>query len=121
MMKTIFTLEEKHMNQVSLIGRLVRPVECKMVNETILLSNSLAVSSPYKGKEAQMTADFIPITAFGKTAQLFEDYVKKGDRVGIVGHLKTRSYANKEGHQQFVMEVLVDKLYFLELKPTEEN
>ena len=64
------------MNQVSLIGRLVRPIQVQQVNgERQVCNNTLAVQRLRKADEGQPQADFIPVVFWGANANLVEQYV----------------------------------------------
>lgn len=64
------------MNQFSGIGRLVRPVELNETSQgTSVVNNVLAI--PKRRAVNEQTADFIPFVAWGKTAELLKQYVKK--------------------------------------------
>lgn len=84
------------MNKVILCGRLTRDPEVRYSqgnNPTAIARGSIAVDRKYK-QDGQPTADFINILAFGKTAGVFEKYVKKGQksllRVGFkLDHTRT--------------------------------
>lgn len=96
------------MNIVHLIGRLTKEVEVNATPKgTIVGKFSLAVQ---KDKE---NADFINCVAFGKTAELLEKYVKKGNQVGLEGSISTRNYEGKDGKKVYVTEVIVNKVHLL--------
>ncbi|MGY3725136.1 single-strand DNA-binding protein [Granulicatella balaenopterae] len=101
------------MNQVSLIGRVVRPIVLKDCNETVVMNNSLAINR-FKRDSKNGGADFIPIVAWGAVAEQLYRYVEKGQKIGIVGHLQSRSYLNKQEQQVYVVEVVVEYVEFLE-------
>ena len=101
------------MNQVSLIGRVVRPIVVKDCNETVVMNNSLAINR-FKKDSKNGGADFIPIVAWGPVAEQMHNYVEKGQRIGVTGHLQSRSYLNKQAQQVFVVEVVVEHVEFLE-------
>ncbi|MCQ9210206.1 single-stranded DNA-binding protein [Granulicatella seriolae] len=104
------------MNLVGLIGRVVRPVELQSVGDTVVLNNTLAVQNIHKSNDEGINAEFIPFVAWGKVAQRIKDYVEKGHKIGVSGHLNTRSYTNKQNQQVFVMEVVVEDVFFLEAR-----
>ena len=54
------------MNQVVLIGRIVRDVELKMLEKGSIMNFTLAVDRGYKDKDGNKQTDFIPIVAFNK-------------------------------------------------------
>lgn len=98
------------MNNVTLIGRLVRDPELRQAGETSIASMTLAVDRPYsKGKEKE--ADYIRLKAFGKRAETMAEYLTKGRQVGITGHISTGSY-EKDGHKVYTTDVIVDSFDF---------
>lgn len=67
---------------------------------------SLAVKRPYK----KDVTDFFNVIAWNKQAEVLSSYVKKGNEVGISGHLENRSY-EKDGQKRYVTEVVVEKVH----------
>lgn len=101
------------MNKVSLTGRTTKDIETKYTtgNKPLAVAKfTLAVNRRKKDE-----ADFISCTAFGKTAEVMEKYVKKGNRIGVVGHIQTGSY-EKDGRRIYTSDVIVDEMEFLESK-----
>ena len=109
------------MNLVALYGRLIRDPELKYsVNGTARTYAIVAVDkqmSKEKRKEAaekgQQTSDFIPITAFGGTAELLATHFKKGNKIVLEGRISTGSY-EKEGKRIYTTDVVVDRLHFVD-------
>lgn len=64
-------------------------------------------------------ADFILCEAWGKVAELLNKYTKKGDRLGVIGHIKVDSY-EKDGQRRTMTKVVVDELEFLANKRDSE-
>lgn len=96
------------MNNVTLSGRTTKEIETKTLDSGKKLANfTLAVDR--RTKEGKM-ADFIDCVAWGKTAEVLETYVRKGNMVGVVGSIQTRSYEDREGNKRKAVEVLVDKV-----------
>lgn len=101
------------MNQWNGTGRLTRDPESKMTSgDLMIVSFTLAVDR--KGKDKG--ADFIPCKAFGKTAEVIAQYVKKGSMIGITGRIQTGSYDAKDGTKRYTTDVMVNEFYFLESK-----
>ena len=50
------------------------------------------------------------------TAELINKYFVKGDRIGIIGRLQSRSYTNQQGQKIIVREVIVENVEFLQEK-----
>lgn len=104
------------MNKVVLVGRLTRDPEIRHTQSgAAVASLSLAVNRRKKDE-----ADFVPVTAWNKTAELVEKYVKKGDRVGIAGRIQTGSY-EKDGRKVYTFDVIADDLEFLSTKAEREE
>ena len=102
------------MNRTEFVGRTVKELELrKTQGGTSVVKFTLAVPRRKKGE-----TDWIPCIAYGKTAELLEQYVRKGHRIGVCGHLQTGSY-EKEGRKIYTADVIVDEVEFLEKKETE--
>lgn len=104
------------MNRLTVAGRLVREIELKEVGDgRIVLNNSIAIPRTYKSDNGQDT-DFINIVAWGKKAELLEEYCDKGDLVGLDGRVQSRSYQNNEEQTVYTVEMLIDNIHFLQAK-----
>lgn len=111
------------MNKVILCGRLTRDPEIRYSqgnNPTAIARGSIAVDRKYK-QDGQPTADFINILAFGKTAGVFEKYVRKGTKIIVEGRIQTGSYTNKDGNKVYTTDVLVESIEFVESRQSSEN
>ena len=105
------------MNQISLLGRLVRPIDVQEVGHgRFVCNNTLAVSRIGRREDGQQQADFIPIAFWDKTAHLLKEYCHKGSLLGVTGKLASRSYTNKNEQQVYVIEMVVDGIHFVEPK-----
>ncbi len=101
-------------NKVFLIGRLTRDPEVKYFQGgTAVASFTLAVDRNFKSKDGDKEADFIPVVAWRKTAELCEKYVFKGNMLAVVGRIQTRSYDAQDGSKRYVTEVVADEIQFL--------
>ncbi len=104
------------MNRLTVTGRLVRENELKEIGDgQIVLNNAIAVPRIYKTENGQ-NADFINIVAWGKRAELIEEYCDKGDLVGLDGRIQSRSYQNSEEQTIYTVEMVVDSVHFLQNK-----
>lgn len=110
------------MNNVTLVGRTVKDVELRYTqgeNSKAVATITLAVNRDYKNQQGQVEADFPQVVLWGKQAETFANFVKKGDRVGIVGQLRTRSYG-EEGNKTYVTEVLASSFSSLQDKKPQQ-
>lgn len=106
------------MNKVVLIGRLVRDPEMRYTQSGKAFATfTLAVDRRFsKQNNNQPTADFIPCMAWDKLAEIIGNNLAKGRRVGVEGHLQTRTYDAKDGSKRSAFEVVVNELEFLDPK-----
>ena len=102
------------MNKVILMGRLTRDPEVRYTttNNTLVCTFSLAVNRRFARQGAEQTADFINIVAWDKTGEFCSKYFKKGQQVGVIGRLQTRTYDDKDGKRVYVTEVIAEETYF---------
>jgi single-strand DNA-binding protein len=106
------------MNKVILIGRLTRDPELRYAQSGKAFATfTLAVDRRFsKQNNNQPTADFIPCMAWDKLAEIIGNNLAKGRRVGVEGHLQTRTYDAKDGSKRSAFEVVVNELEFLDPK-----
>lgn len=114
------------MNNVTLMGRLVRDPEVRQTNSGMATARfSLAVDRRVKAEQRNdpnvQTADFISCVAFGKTAEVIRDYVGKGTKLGITGHIQTGKYTNKDGQTVYTTDVVVNTMEFAESKKNDSS
>lgn len=103
------------MNKCELVGRLTKDPELKLTsNQTAYCNFTIAVDRRFKDSNGQRQADFINCVAWKQTATFVQKYFHKGNRIGLVGSIQTRSYEDQEGAKHFVTEVIVDEAEFVE-------
>lgn len=109
------------MNKVILMGRLVRDAQIRLVKEDksiTLATFSLAVDRRCANTAKGQTVDFINCLAFGKRAEFFERFGKKGIKFIIEGWIQTGSYINKDRQKIYTTDVVVENAEFVESKST---
>lgn len=112
-------------NKVWLMGRLTRDPEIKYSNNggdnSAIARYTLAVDRRFKRDGDEVTADFIPCVAFGKSAEFAEKYLHKGTKIAIVGRIQTGSYTNKDGNKVYTTDVIIEEQEFAESKAASQN
>lgn len=115
------------MNNVSLIGRLVKDVELRTTASnkyyarfTIAVDKNLnkEKKAEYEAK-GYPTADFIGVIVWGKIAETCNKYLSKGSKVGVSGRLQTSSYV-KDDIRRYVTDVLASNVEFLEFRKKDD-
>ena len=108
------------MNKVILIGRLTRDPEVRYTQSGIAVCTfTLAVDRRYARKaenNGQPTADFIPIVAWRKLAEICGNNLTKGRRISVEGSMQVRNYEAQDGTKRYVTEVIADEIEFLDSK-----
>ena len=99
-------------NLTILTGRITKDLELKQAGQTQVTNFSMAVDNPFKKDDTS----FFDIVAFGKTAQLLNDYCGKGSKVLIEGNLKQDRFQDKEGNNRSVVRVIANRIEFLDSK-----
>ena len=106
-------------NSVNLIGRLGIDPETKTFGDNkSKVRFSLATSDFYKDKdgERQQETQWHNIVAWGKTGEIAEKYLKKGSEVAVSGKLTYRSWEDKEGHTNYITEIVANEIQMLGAK-----
>ena len=106
------------MNKVTLMGRLTKDPEVRytQTNNTLVASFSLAVNRRFVKQGEERQADFINIVAWSKTGEFCSKYFKKGQQVGIIGRIQTRSWEDENKNKRYATEVVAEEAYFADSK-----
>ena len=106
------------MNKVILMGRLTRDPEERytQTNNTLVASFSLAVNRRFVSQVEERQADFINIVAWSKLGEFCSKYFKKGQQVGVIGRIQTRTWDDDQGTKHYVTEVVAEEAYFADSK-----
>lgn len=102
------------LNQVVLVGRLVRDPELQITDSGKKRSTvTLAVSRGYKNHEGVYDTDFFDCTLWTGIAENTSEYCKSGDVIGVKGRLQTWVLENEDGTKNKKMEIIAEKVTFL--------
>ena len=111
------------MNNVQLMGRLIRDVELRMVGNggmaiaefTIAVDKQLSRDKKAEfEKSNKPTADFIRVTVWGKLAESCAKFTAKGKRIIVMGAVSTDRYKDKEGKDVTKTFVNASNLIFVD-------
>ena len=110
------------MNKVILVGNLTRDPELSETPSGIAVCRfSIAVSRDYANAEGNRETDFFNITVWRGRAEVCGKYLKKGNKVAIVGSIQTRSYEDKDGIKRNVTDIIASEVEFLSPKTQGEE
>ncbi|MBI2409423.1 single-stranded DNA-binding protein [Candidatus Kaiserbacteria bacterium] len=105
-----------YLNKIFLYGNLTRDPELKALpSGSSVVNFGLATNRTYKDKNGQKqeATEFHNIVAFGRTAEVIAQYVKKGRPLFVEGRITTRSWDDKEsGKKNYRTEVVIENFQF---------
>jgi single-strand DNA-binding protein len=103
-------------NKVILAGNLTRDPQLKYLpNNTAVCDFGLAVNHRWRDKEGNQREDvcFVDIAAFGRQAEIINQYMTKGKPILIEGRLKLDQWTDKEGNKRSRHNVVLEGFTFL--------
>jgi len=99
------------LNQCNFIGRAGRDPEMRYSQSgTAFVNFSLAVGYKYKDTES---TEWVNVVAFGKLAELIDQYVNKGKQLFVSGRMQTDKWQDKSGNDRYTTKIIADKVQFL--------
>ncbi|HEY4523201.1 MAG TPA: single-stranded DNA-binding protein [Candidatus Paceibacterota bacterium] len=105
-----------YLNKAFIYGNLTRDPELRALPSGQQLATfGLATNRVYKDKDGakQEATEFHNIVAFGRSAELIAQYMKKGRPLLVEGRIQTRSWDDKEsGVKKYRTEIVVDNFQF---------
>lgn len=111
-------------NKIILIGNLTRDIELKYLNNNIAIAKS-AIATTYKYKsntgEQKEETCFLDFDIFGRTAEVANQYLKKGSKVLLEGRLVLENWTAQDGTNRNKHSLRVDSMKMLGSKSSEES
>ena len=113
------------LNKVILIGNVGDDVKIhEFDNQNKIGRFPLATSESYTAKETgeKVTqTEWHNIVVRNKVAEIFEKYVKKGDKLYVEGKLKTRKWQDQNGQDRYTTEIILNEFTFLTPKSSDSE
>jgi single-strand DNA-binding protein len=103
-------------NQALLLRRLTAPPEeLKTKNGKLFIKATIAVTVAQKSVEgvSEEQTSFVPATVFGRQAEVFLQYVQKGDMVHLAGRLDSNEWKTDSGEKRLSLSFVVEQLTLL--------
>lgn len=109
------------LNQVVLVGRLVRDFEIHVTDKNKKVATiTLAVPRSFKNVDGVYETDFIDCTLWDLNAVHTKEFCHKGDILGIRGRLQSRTFEVDE-KKDVHLEVVCEKVTFLSSNNSKEK
>jgi single-strand DNA-binding protein len=103
-------------NKVILIGNLGKDPELRYTpSGQAVATFSLATTERRNDKNGQRkeTTEWHNIVVFGKTAEIVNQYLKKGRSCYLEGKITTRSWDDRDGNKKYKTEIIANTVQFL--------
>ena len=105
----------KDLNSVILMGRLTKDPDVR-TSQNGVVSARFTLAVDRHSKNDPDAADFPSCVAFGKTAEIARDYLKKGVKIAVQGRIQTSKYPDESGKEVYRTDVVVLGIEFCERK-----
>ena len=101
------------LNVVAIMGRLARDPELRQTTTgKSVASFTIACDRGRRDANGQNVADWIPVTAWDRTAEFVCKYFQKGSMIAVDGRLQSRSYQDKNGNNRTAIEIVANNVNF---------
>lgn len=113
-----------NLNRVLLMGNLTRDPELRYLPSNMpVVSIGIAINRRWRNQqgEQQDETTFVDCEAFGRTAEVINQYLRKGRPVFVEGRLKLDQWQNKEGQNRSKLKVVVENFQFVDSRGADEG
>ncbi len=103
-------------NKIILAGNLTRDIEIKYTQGGSAIGNTaIATSRKFKSSTGEQKEEvlFVDLTFFGRTAEIANQYLRKGSKVLVDGRLKLDQWTAQDGSKRSRHSVTVENLQML--------
>jgi len=104
------------MNKVVLIGNLTRDIKLQYTQSGYCVGNAgIAVTRKFKNAQGETAEEtcFIDLKFFGRTAEVVNQYLRKGSKLAVEGRLKLEQWQDQSGQNRSKHVVEVENLEML--------
>lgn len=107
------------LNKAMIIGRLGQDPDVRYTQSNTAVANlSIATSERYKDNmgEWKENTEWHRVVAWGRLAEICQEYLKKGSQVYVEGPIQTRKWEDKDGQTRYTTEIKALTLTMLDSK-----
>ncbi len=111
-------------NKIILAGNLTRDVEVKYTGANLAIGNTgIAVNRKFKSKTGESKEEvlFVDLAFFGRTAEIANQYLRKGSKVLVEGRLKLDQWTDASGQKRSKHSITVESMQMLDSKQERET
>ncbi len=107
-------------NKVFIEGNLTRDIELKNTSSGLTVANgAIATTRKFKSKTGESKEEvlFVDLTFFGRTAEIANQYLRKGSNILIDGRLQLDQWTDQSGQKRSKHSVVVENLQMINSAP----
>lgn len=111
-------------NKVILLGNIGRKPDVNFTPTGIKVAHMrMATEDNWVDKDGSLQehTDWHTVVAWRGLADIVERMVDRGTRVYIEGHLRTRSWEDKDGKKKYTVEVIAEQLIVLDARRSDKD
>ena len=111
-------------NKMILAGNLTRDIEMRNTQTGLAIANTgIASNRKFKSQTGEKKEEvlFLDITFFGRTAEVAQQYLKRGSKVLLDGRLKLDQWTDTSGQKRSKHSLVVESMKMLDGKGTGED
>ncbi|MFP4137867.1 MAG: single-stranded DNA-binding protein [Halomonas sp.] len=105
-------------NKVILIGNLGQDPEVRFTPSGTAVANlNLATTDTWMDRQSgqrQERTEWHRLVMFNKTAEIAQQYLKKGSKIYVEGRLQTRKWQGQDGQDRYTTEIVVNDMQMLD-------
>lgn len=109
-----------NLNRATIIGNLTRDPETRTTPNGQTVTNfSVATTYSYKDQTGNRVdkPEYHNIVAWGKLAEICQQYLGKGRKVYVEGRLQTRDWEGQDGVKRYRTEIVCENMIMLDRAP----
>lgn len=110
-------------NKVILVGNMTRDIELRYTQGGSAIANTaIATSRKFTSNgEKKEEVCFVDITFFGRSAEIANQYLRKGSKILVEGRLKFDQWSDQNGQKRSKHSVIVETMQMLDTKGQSQN
>lgn len=112
-------MASRGVNRVILLGNLGADPEVRTSpNGSVIANLRIATGEAWKDQQGQLQerTEWHRVIVFGKSAEVAQQYLRKGSKVYLEGRIQTRKWQDKEGKDQYTTEIVTQGFQMLDRK-----
>lgn len=103
-------------NRVILVGNLTRDIELRYTPSQMAVTDlGMAVNDKRKNAQGEWVEEttFVDVTLWGRTAEIANEYLRKGSSILIEGRLKLDTWQSNDGQKKSKLRVVGERMQML--------